>query len=341
MPSFSATLTWATAVDPVSLGAHFEAYVRLQPVFHMLRLCNRFGKGKKAAVARLPVELRLVVEDYLMEEEREKQRSEWNRCYRCWEGRCDLTDHYATQHLVNVFENHSVDYHLIDGDSDCDCAGEYDRGIGKLNKHQVGVVRKTLVEDHDWEFIHEGWKNAWEARVGRSARADRGFFTRHQELFLHDFGLKVWISHVQASRREIQQGSFPSTVAYLTLPDSGTVRKDIERRRENPEDFDIDTPWLPTESGYGLSVAPPNRPSENSLKRFPRAISMLGLTAPEKAKPVLYASREDVEEEKADEEVDTGEGGWGGPKAEIPDEDSSLPELRFLVSCEYEMDGLW
>lgn len=325
MPSFSATLTWATPVDPVSLGSHFEAYINLRPTIHTFRLCNRFS------ATRLPIELMAIIEDYLMEDEREKCQCIWACAFACWEGRCDIEDHFTAEKLKEIFATHS---------ERCECGITYDLLATELNGAQTFCLIGALTREAADDKVHMSRKESWEAKAGRSATTDRGLFSRHKQLFLRDFGLRVWVSHSQQNDGIVQAHKVdrhPSTVSYLTTPDSGKVKGNYERRIEDP-DAHYDMPYLSTESGYGLSVAPPTRPSEQSLRRFPRAMRMLGLSPLKKGKTELYASSKDINEQA----VTGNEHDDGGPdsKAETM-QDSSMPELHFLVSCGYDMDGMW
>lgn len=341
MPSFSACLTWATPVDPVALGAHFEAYVNLKPTFHTLRLCNRFGKSPKAAVSRLPAELINIIEKFMATGERTKQLDLWKRDFKCWENDCKIIDHFSTELLLEVY-NEWADERSDECCSDC---GEWLTEHATVwDQERMGeVVTEMLGEDGEWYDAHLGRKQSWEARVGFSTGSERGFFTKHEQLFQRDFGIKVWISHTQltegAAKQSKASDALTSTRACLTLPDSSKIDGQFERRQEDEDFEDVDAPLLSTESGYNLAVALPSRPSAPSLERFPRAFRMLGLKPLQQPKTVLYASKKDIQHQKASIDIELEKESPAEPEAD--EKADCLPELQLLMSCGYEMDGFW
>ncbi|KAM0701675.1 hypothetical protein Q7P35_010584 [Cladosporium inversicolor] len=75
MSELTTTLTWALPVRVEQLGAHLEAYIATLPTITTLRLCNRFGASDDCHINRLPVELVKLIEEYIVEPEREKALS--------------------------------------------------------------------------------------------------------------------------------------------------------------------------------------------------------------------------------------------------------------------------
>ncbi|KAF7195747.1 hypothetical protein HII31_02882, partial [Pseudocercospora fuligena] len=103
MATTTIDFAWAMPVDIVQLGAHLEAYDTVQPMINTLRLCNRFGRGDKAAITKLPVELVLRVEEYLMIEERVKLLNAWATDLRCWKGQCRPIEHMSNAQILKYY----------------------------------------------------------------------------------------------------------------------------------------------------------------------------------------------------------------------------------------------
>jgi len=63
----TAGLAWAVPVDPLELIVHLASYVESRPSILMLRLCARFGRGPKAYVAKLPLEIVAMTERLIIQ----------------------------------------------------------------------------------------------------------------------------------------------------------------------------------------------------------------------------------------------------------------------------------
>ncbi|KAK5113325.1 hypothetical protein LTR85_010942 [Meristemomyces frigidus] len=322
MPSMDIRLAWVTRVKVEVLGGHLQAYINLQPTLTTLRLCNRFGKGDMAFIARLPVELVTQVEDILMRQERTETWKAWTEDYRCFQALCTPTDHSETEELEEIYREIFVD-EFVDSDH------ETVRPKRKLTLSDIKKLDETL---HDFDNGYEGWRAShsdrkvrWYEKAGKPEYSSRGFFTQHKDLLLKHFGLEVWIAHKQHTQKRKGQWDDGSllrcTTAYLTLPVSESASKewDVDYKDEN---------WsgrsrMPTEVGYAFSLADPIKPPRKSLRRFPRAIKMLGLkTMAPKDTLDLIADGGDVEDRESGDE---------GPSEEYKGVSRGWPYLRLLV----------
>ena len=85
-------------------------------------------------------------------------------------------------------------------------------------------------------------------------------------------------------------------------PDHDGMTKQWERRCRDEDDLDFDDyggPFLPTEVGYATAVKVPRRPSKKYLRRFPRALKMLGLEPLSLVKKESSEASEDTKTEVA------------------------------------------
>lgn len=79
------------------LGAHLEAYVDTLPVITSLRLCHRYGKGANSYIYKLPIELVGIIEQFVVEPEREKHLATWSKEPKCRNKECKMHDHFTPE----------------------------------------------------------------------------------------------------------------------------------------------------------------------------------------------------------------------------------------------------
>lgn len=106
MPSTDAQLAWAMSVNVVTLVANLSAQIKLQPAIDTIHLCNRFGTGEHAFIAKLPVELIKYLEESFIEQERQKQHKYYAACLRCRMGRCRPVEHLERDKIKEMYEKH-------------------------------------------------------------------------------------------------------------------------------------------------------------------------------------------------------------------------------------------
>jgi hypothetical protein len=94
----SVGLAWAVPVKPDTLAWHLEAYEDSFPKLHTLRLCHRYGKGPKAHITKLPLEILRFVEDFVLDKDRRAYEyrfhgNDWEDAFYHFESRCQPIDH--------------------------------------------------------------------------------------------------------------------------------------------------------------------------------------------------------------------------------------------------------
>jgi hypothetical protein len=88
------------------LGAHLKAYVDTLPTITTLRLCNRLGTGDAYHVNRLAAELVKLIEEHIIELEREDTLKTYSKALRCCEGSCEPLDHFTQEELYDAYHSY-------------------------------------------------------------------------------------------------------------------------------------------------------------------------------------------------------------------------------------------
>lgn len=353
MAILNLSLAWSVAVPVEILGAHLQAYVLLQPTINTIRLCNRFGKGPKAAITKLPIEIVAEIEAYVTEHEREEQRQNWKKDFACFQGLCKPIDHMSDTEQVGMWQDFFADCEQCGG---CSCSsGEQ---VKELNERQLRVLEDELdsimadegPEASPWWMEHDNRCERWQGKTGNKFQnaENHGLLTTYSRHLKRDFGLQVWATHTQKKEQKqdtqfAATGFFESTIACLTLPCSKT-RQTLERGYSESLVQAADSPYLATQNGDGVEVAMPSELSTADHFRFSRAIKMLGLTPEDMTnpKPALWASFADQmsqlqqnRESKAIVNFIRGVKAKEGEAEEQPKKKASkewIPKLRVLYS---------
>lgn len=63
------------------------------PQLKMLRLCHKFGRGENVHLTRIPPELRLLIEEFILDDLDHDGYSKWTDSFECIECRCDPVSH--------------------------------------------------------------------------------------------------------------------------------------------------------------------------------------------------------------------------------------------------------
>ena len=341
MPSTELCLAWCQPVKVDQLGAHLEAYVRLLPVLNTLRLCNRFGQGPKAAVARLPVELIEQIEGHIIDDERKEQRKEWCRGLRCWEGRCEPEEHISLENwtgklgesLINLAEGGRVDDSELTEEQD----GELNELLWEDENHMWELYSSSYRPPPDehgrWRAVHDECKLDWELKAAGSTP---GFFAKHRKFIKKHFGLGVWIAHVQLDgvKSDQWEGNVStSTQAYLVLPGASVVTREMDLIQPEDDGLQPSADSLPTESSFALPIRFGTGLTKSEGERFERAVKILGLESREEYDDdeELFARERDAD---GDDEVED-----DVPSVSKVVQRVALPRLRLLGIDRYEGTG--
>ena len=213
---------------------------------------------------------------------------------------------------------------------------EAETDSGTLSAHYLTRLNESLFEEHShglrekkwptWMVAHDRRKSAWEKLLSRDN--EETFFSTASRMMRKHFGLNIWTSHFSArlpsgSTAELLSGppgrdswsderTVSTSFAYLTLPGSYEVWQRAEERADREYSSHLDT-----EAGMPLRILSEGPPSEESLKRFPRALKKLGLKAfTESPTDWLYTSRDQLD--AADEE-------------DVGDQSAARPQLMMLL----------
>lgn len=269
MPGIDVTFTYAVPVHVLDLGAGLKAYIDTLPVINQLRLCNRFGRGEQAFITKLPVEVLGLIEYHIKRPIRRKFRAGWKKELRCFEQKCSVTDHFTWERKLEIYQDWARQMSLYS-----------DSPREKPTEKDVNAVVEEMMDegDIDDEFaVHFGRRGKWETRMAQPRhKKGRGFFGEHEDLVSNHFGVNIWISNVRLYSTSGGHNDCldptETTVAYLTLPDT-TQRSE----RWGLSDAEEENGMFHPESGYGVPILPSGTPSKASLRRFSRAMQILGL----------------------------------------------------------------
>jgi hypothetical protein len=253
MPSLDATLTWALPVHVAQLGAHVEAYIESLPALNALRACNRFGKGPQCSINKLPVELVQSIAHYHILPIRSAKLKQWMERKQCYEGDCELIEHWDRRDLVmNYWEHNSPLGHASPTPEPPD-SEQLDDFC-----YEAG---------HFPDDIHNTRRESWEARLREFRAKDCPLFRKH-------FGLDVWLSRVclGTSWGTWTEEAAYTTITYLVLPDRAVHVRGWNRHMT--EDGYVESDY---ESGYGMAVSMNQHASANDIQKFNRVMSALDL----------------------------------------------------------------
>ena len=166
----TAGVVWGVPVNIMELGPHLEAYVETKPVIDTLRLCNRFGQGPNVHINKLPHELILMIEEELQEKPRRNAFWDWDVDFACFEGRCDIHDHFDPEE-IEEFEQDVMDQmggyrgHGC-GEEDCECAELFDDTDDSLDDEESANAVFDMMKDSESRFeVHWSRRTDWQLRV--------------------------------------------------------------------------------------------------------------------------------------------------------------------------------
>jgi len=270
----------------------------------------------------MPAEIIESIIMLVIEMERREQLDECSQEKVCWSGTCDSRDHFDSKSIERMYLDHLG--------HDCNC--EYPDNLSEQVKTSSCELFTLALRnvDRGFDIEHIAYSNAWYSRIGRAHYADQGVFDRHKELFERDFGLEVWTTHMESDdelhRPFTAPISAPEMRVWLIWPNSKIILSKYDRRPSIALDHRV-----PTERGYQFLISLPREPSERTLKRWPRALRILGLEGIASDPPELYTSVMDT----IDVEAKKGRGTsmlYGADQV-LGANVHVQPELKLLMSC--------
>lgn len=269
MPSTSIQFAWALPVKVEVLGAHLQAHEELQPGLDALRLCNRYGKRPRAYITKLPVEVVDLIEVFLTQAKRAKILPEWVQALRCWEDKCQPIEHMDDATILQIYNSGKRD--VTPG------------GFDNMEDYEVTPwIRECVSQDlvgcrysANKKPFSLTCQMAWRGRVGHPACTSRGKFDQFGVMLRKDFGLDVWISHVQREKQASSDDSVShSTIASLRLPHATSAE-----HLHEPEHGKMSLDMYNAKSEVGMMVTHmlPAPPSKRSQARFDHALKALDI----------------------------------------------------------------
>lgn len=255
------------------LGAHLQAYIQTRPTVNALRLCGRFGTGPQCHVNKLPVELITAIEKFVVEPARVEALKIWSSEYKCFEVKRDIVDdHFTYEEQHEMFHDDTDD--KCCGSSQCPFQRDVDIEIAA--KHRL--VDYAEEEPSLWTGPHDSKTLSWMKKGGMERPTC--IFNEHREFVRNHFGIDVWTSNVRLpplratlvtqSDEWKSNESQNTTLAYMTLPNNVSSREDwLSGMYDNLHGG--------LQSGHAMPVKMGAVPTQASIRRFPRAMSILGL----------------------------------------------------------------
>lgn len=252
------------------LGAHLEAYIQILPTILALRICGKFGTGPQCHINKLPVELIGAIEKFVVEPARVEALETWSSEYKCFEVKCDIVDdHYTHSDQHKLY--HRAELTVCFGDGDCPLG----RSIGAKTaaKHRRALV-KYLESMSFWIEPHDARLRSWQRKIDTEGPAC--IFYEYRDLVRSHFGIDIWTSNVRLPRLDFTPAADwwkraetrNTSVAYMILPNHVSSHEDWRSGM-----YDLGH----LQSGYAMPVKMGAVPTEASLRRFPRAMNILGL----------------------------------------------------------------
>ncbi|KAI0476065.1 hypothetical protein GGR56DRAFT_452565 [Xylariaceae sp. FL0804] len=310
-PATPAALAWAVKFHAGELGWRLEAYITLQPTFHALRLCNRFGRGERASIARLPSEAITAVEKRMFSDELARTLPAWQTDFRCYRGLCRPEHHFVdipedcllqARHIdrvqsgvynsqerlevENVRERLQRYYERQARERGRDIDGEIRTQASNSRENPDDIADKLVHNYRELSWVFRTLTNEDKGPGPSSGLYDRlpsSVFVRDQDLIVSHFGLRIWVT--QNGRRhegDVELGKSWDTwldIVYLGLPGAieqhgylGSELDGIKGRTERALRLGV---FLPPLFPTPFRVPPPVLASVQS--RFQRMTQILGL----------------------------------------------------------------
>ena len=117
----------------------------------------------------------------------------------------------------------------------------------ELTAEQVKDLNSKMWDDDSkddfgepfWHYKHDQRKDEWEVKTGERKTSSRGMFSKHAGLFKAHFGLEIHTCHTYVYSKSSEFSDrwgdeefahyYQATFAYLILPGSTTIEKELHR----------------------------------------------------------------------------------------------------------------
>ncbi|KAK5684533.1 hypothetical protein LTS10_004403 [Elasticomyces elasticus] len=344
-----AGLAWGTPVKPDQLIKTMNAYKKSLPALKAIRLAHRFGTGPQVHISKLPVEILLLIEDFVCIAQRNFCEYDYfdefdiASDFRCFESKCAPSSHWVemsplwdaadgkTDECVSCSEAPQGIYDMkcenrCTEDTKEPCNTCSDEGMGaKECERSCLALRDEEIEriaqdtEYYWE-CHEERKDAWLARIDKS---EKGAFLTYKKMLKQYFGLEVYLANTTVDETNEKRWSKhknyrwhpksnrQTTLCYLTLPKRlGSKGKFSAGNGYGDYPTHVDAAQAIRLDMHSLSI------TDEQRRRFQRALKTLGLEVylhPSQAH--AYTATANLEEESdeesgSDEDSDAAAGEW-------------------------------
>ena len=182
--SINTRLTWAVPVKPDLLGKSLQAFKETLPTLRALRLCHRFGKGSKAYITKLPIEVERIIEGFVpLCRSTLWQSFFWEENFNHFEKRCEPADHVEECYL-DIWEDVESELHEELCES-CQTDGTFDNELNCTSDCHFEVhmkMNQRIQENYDHAFeVCDNFSRAWENSIAQKAD---GHFVQYDQVSL-------------------------------------------------------------------------------------------------------------------------------------------------------------
>ncbi|KAK5719754.1 hypothetical protein LTR17_015205 [Elasticomyces elasticus] len=351
-----AGLAWGTPVKPDQLINSLAAYKTALPILKTLRLVHRFGTGPQVHITKLPVEMLLLIEDFVIATRRKAQDlNAWppydiESDFACFESKCEPRHHWVEEEDLwddagPITQCDPCEKEATEGtfshvncalrctkDTATPCGTCSDDGMGAEDcerncyaKWKDSVNEVAQETDHNWE-VHQQQKNAWLSRI---AKGEKGAFQAYKTILKQHFGLEVYLANTvmdgnheeerwpkHKNHRWHRGSERQTTLCYITIP------KRLGPKGVFDADDDMSEEPIDVAAAQAVQVNTSSLSiTEEQRRRLRRALKTLGLEVylhPSQAH--AYTATPNLEEDSDEESSSDGTKGISSyiPTPDVP-----------------------
>ena len=158
------TVTWATPVDAVQLGARMESYVETKASIHVFKLCAQHAQPG-APLGKLSPELIEMIVTEVQDAAFDKHLQIWHESTRCCANKCRSSEHLSEESCEEMRLDFLVDgpeCDLMDED-DCGCEYHFEGFLAELgmgHDEHIEAVDIFLAKVEDNSYTKKGGRFA-------------------------------------------------------------------------------------------------------------------------------------------------------------------------------------
>ncbi|KAK6396111.1 hypothetical protein LTR65_010221 [Meristemomyces frigidus] len=343
----------AVPVKPDTLCERLDAFMKVLPTIHTLRLCHRFGRGLDVHLTKLPVEIEQTIEALLVkssnpfDNDRWFTLCEWSEQFECFESRCEPRRHLPDSNSPlsdaaddevaaceecaeqGVYESDCKNVCKAKSKDRCD---ECKSGASKQSPElcEKSCAAKKIERKNElamsfeygqtWGDIHHHACGQWKKRIDQR---NGGGFVKYAEVLRKEFGL----AELPRNYRYHNKDELRTTLCYLTLPQVAAIDKAYSTSEDENE-----CGYVGLLAAHAMDVRLPGLVDEARIRsRFHRALRILGL------RPYVHPSQRNLALPPQKSGATTEEGAAGGTKKKkvVLELCKSLPRSHRVVIPSY------